>query len=278
MLAHRLAAAVLAGALLAPLTVPARAQAGKCDLETDGAHCDDGNRFNGYWWPDGWVPGFVSLRTWFTPAPTHSVGAVVFYAPNVMEAQARYRGVNMEGFLDGIAMMSPADIGRTVWLKRPGHDWEGPYVVLDCAQRDDFYPIIMHRGEVAEVGFATAVRWGMVRYTSSGWKTVDWSLQGVEVWKGDAPPRAESKAVPVDHWLMSHLEFTSALAVSFGEWTPVYKRNPVRWLWADRKTWLYPTSDWLGFLWGEEDLWGEESLDYCRGFRRAVLDECQARD
>ena len=143
---------------------------------------DDSDPYNGYWWYGDWVPGLISFESWFTPAPYFSYGNAVFYAPNVMEGTARHRGFSLDGYLDGVAMLSPADIGRTVWLRRPGHEWEGPYLVVDCARRGDMYGTIVHRDEVVEVGFRTALRWGMVRETAGGgWRTNYWREENVEV-------------------------------------------------------------------------------------------------
>jgi len=73
-------------------------------------------------------------------------------------------------YLDGVSLMSPADIGKVVWLRAPGRGWEGPFIVVDCAQLDDEYWIIKHHKEIVEVSWETAQRWGM-----------DSPLDGVEV-------------------------------------------------------------------------------------------------
>jgi len=56
--------------------------------------------------------------------------------------------------------MSPADIGHDVWIKFNGR-WEGPFLVVDCARRGDMWPVIMYRGEAVEVGYRTAIEWGL---------------------------------------------------------------------------------------------------------------------
>lgn len=229
---------------------------------------DSNSLYDGYSWNGICVPGYVSVETWFTPAPIHSIGAAVFYAPNVMEAQAPYRGMSLDGFLDGVSLMSPADIGNTVWLRRPGFGWEGPFLVLDCASREDFYPIIVGREEAVEVGFTTAVRWGMAQRTDGGWRATDWRIDDVEVWKGDRPPKENYTNDPIrmSAWLQRHLVFSSGPVP--GERLPVYRRHPTRWLWRDRVTELIPSDDWMSFLW-------PDPIDYCRGYRLA-LDECRA--
>lgn len=149
----------------------------------------DDDPYNGYRWVDGTqVPGYISIEFWYTRAPLYTFGGAVFYAPRVMEATADYRGYSLEGYLDGVAMMSPADIGRTVWLKPPGEPWEGPYLVVDCARRADMWPIAIVRREVVEVGFTTALRWGMVRGSGYSWHTNFARLDGVEVYVGETLP------------------------------------------------------------------------------------------
>lgn len=49
---------------------------------------------------------------------------------------------------------------RRVWLQRPGRDVEGPFLVVDCAQRNHRAALI-ERGWVVDVDWETAQRWGM---------------------------------------------------------------------------------------------------------------------
>jgi hypothetical protein len=129
--------------------------------------CNDGDVYNGYWWNEWWIPRMVTEEEWYLPAPTVSSGRAVWYAPGVMEANIWLRWEwgqiprPPSDYIDGVAMMSPADIGQTVWILHPGGTWEGPFVVVDCAQRDDIWPIIQTRQEVVEVSWETAQRWGM---------------------------------------------------------------------------------------------------------------------
>ena len=133
-----------------------------CVRETDHPSCNDGNLLNGYYWRGYWVPGFPSIEEWYTPAPTWFYGKALRYAPGVMEATAIWRGMSLDGYLDGVALMSPGDIGEEVWLKIPGGNWEGPYLVVDCAARGDIWATILHFENTIEVGYKTALRWGMI--------------------------------------------------------------------------------------------------------------------
>lgn len=121
----------------------------------------------------------VTDATWRTPTPTYSVGGAVWYAPGVMETNCEYRGF---GRVPGVALMSPSDIGKTVWLRPPGGEWEGPYKVCDCAMRGDMFSMVMWRHEVVEVDWRTAVRWGLGPHEGG------WRLDGVEVLVDPAGP------------------------------------------------------------------------------------------
>ncbi len=139
------------------------------------------------------VPGYISSDTWWMPAPKHSYGKAVWYAPYLMEATAKWRGMSLEGFAGGVAMMSPADIGQTVWIKRDGQKgWDGPFLVVDVSSRHHMYVTVEKIGEVIEVDYQTAVAWGMVDDSGDGTGTSGYTInsymQYVEVYKGLHPP------------------------------------------------------------------------------------------
>jgi hypothetical protein len=124
-----------------------------------------GSIYLGYdWYGEGWVPGLPTFGSQFLRMPEVSIGSAVFYAPQVMQAQVEYRGLSMNGMLGAVAVPFCSEIGHSVWLQRPGHDWEGPFMVADCARRNDLYGVIEFRDQVVEVDFDTAVVWGMARY------------------------------------------------------------------------------------------------------------------
>ena len=130
------------------------------------------------------VPGNITLKTWFTPAPEYMEGNAVWYSPQLMEATAIYRGLSLKGYLDGVSLMSPADIGKTVWINHPDLGWEGPYLVVDCAQQNHMYGVLVSRDEVVEVGYETAMRWGMV----NNYKIHEYRIDGVIVYVGETLP------------------------------------------------------------------------------------------
>jgi hypothetical protein len=204
---------------------------------------DDSNPYNGYFWDDGnWVPGLISYETWFTPIPYYSYGNAVFYAPHLMRATAEQRGFSLEGYVDGVALLSPADIGRTVWMRRPGHEWEGPYLAVDCAQRADMWGTAVHRGEIVEVSFDTALRWGMVRLTATGWRTNYWREPGVEVLVANELPdwAAQPEAGLRRPGLVNYPDWWHQ-RVGFATWLtePAHSplaRGPGIWRWHDGRT------------------------------------------
>lgn len=163
----------------------------------------------GYWWNGAWVPGLVSQETRFTPIPQVVTGGAVFYGPGVMEATAEYYGLDWsEDIVDGVSLLTCAEIGHKVWLKRLGFGWEGPFLVADCSQRDDLYAHVFFRKEVVEVGFKTAERWGMARGLSGKpwYKVLKWRIDGVKVSR--VPPREiTERSVEMGEWFKSVLTF-----------------------------------------------------------------------
>jgi len=189
----------------------AMATPGSCDRESSWRYCDDNDVLNGYWSWDGWIPGYVDWQTWFRPAPIYSIGAAVYYNPGLMDATAEWRGLSLSGYEGGVALMGCGDIGKDVWLKPPGGDWEGPYLVVDCARRGDIYGCVFHRREVVEVDYRTARRWGFLG---------KWRLDGVEVSKVN--PHELVGATPTDYvsWWLDAARFTDRRRDRVIYWSP----------------------------------------------------------
>ena len=223
---------------------------------------DDDNPYTGYWWksdPRYCVPGIVTMQTWYIPAPPYAFGAAVWYAPHIMEATARFRGLSLDGFLDGVSLMAPSDIGRTVWLRRPGHDWEGPFLVVDTASRSDIWPIITKRKEIVEVGFQTAARWGIVDAAQNRdgtyvppYNVNIWRLDGVEVLKMDEIPPWISNHEPIDFvaWWTERVEFVNPRDIRVPHAIPRdhYKFPGWRWMATDPAIYMNAYDDWFEFL------------------------------
>jgi len=194
-----------------------------CRVEWEDPICNDGDPINGYFWPsggNGWVPGYISLDSWFAGSPVHAIGNAVYYAPFIMEATAAARGLSLDGYVDGVSGLSCADVGLDVWIKRdPARTtagvsgitkgWEGPFLIVDCAQRNDMYGAVVFREEVVEVGFETALKWGMVERTSPwGWRNLNWRIEQVAVSKLPPEHISGSPVRYVDWWL-DRLEFVT---------------------------------------------------------------------
>lgn len=215
---------------------------------------DGATPYDGYWWynQESWVPGYISLETWYTPAPRRIIGGAVFYAPGVMAATAKVRGFSLSGFVDGVSLMSPADIGRVVWLKRPKHAWEGPFLVVDCARRGDMYPIIVGREEVVEVGWDTAVRWGMGYGDADGWHTRTAKLTGVQVWTESNYPLEEDLArYPLqryDDWFVARARFSTNAEDRTKGRIYTWSGHPGCWVWWQNED-IYCPGDFYGAPW-----------------------------
>lgn len=161
-----------------------------------------------------WVDGLITQRTYTEPAPQHTVGSVVWYAEGVMEATAGMMGVDLSNYVDGISLMSCTDFGAVVWLKRPGHGWEGPFIVVDCAKREHMFSAIYYVGEVAELGYKTAHAWGLVDTIDGERVVYQWVVTDVEVYKGDKPPPATSSAIEYRSWWIEQAKFTNGRPIS----------------------------------------------------------------
>jgi hypothetical protein len=160
------------------------------------------------------IPGHVSNESWFMKQPDLIYGKAVFYSPGIMQSTAKYRGMSYpEGYLGGVALGSPGEIGETVWLNGPD-GWEGPYLVVDCPQRVDVFTTVVIRQQSVEVDFKTAMRWGMVAWNdptdlSKGWYVNNWTLSNIQVYKGLLLPADINNREPVyfADWWLERVEF-----------------------------------------------------------------------
>lgn len=100
-----------------------------------------------------------------TPLPQQ--GLATYYNPGMMEQVLDYRlGA---GDIDPcpecvgtVALLRAGDIGRKVWLQPPGGDPVGPFLVVDCARRQDVQPLL-DRNWVVDVSYEVGRYWGMNR-------------------------------------------------------------------------------------------------------------------
>lgn len=66
------------------------------------------------------------------------VGLATYYAPGVIDQVAANRGMELTGYVGGVALNHPTHLGQTVWLLWPDEGLvDGPFLVVDCAAADD---------------------------------------------------------------------------------------------------------------------------------------------
>lgn len=126
----------------------------------------------------GWV---LAVAVWAMPQPQYSEGLIVNYGgESVIAANAAYHGYSLDGYAGGASAISPAMLGRIMWVRVEHGDWVGPLLVVDAVSRAHAYDSIYTRHEVAEVSRATAATLGF-EYGAPGY-----------VWFGPCPPPADS--------------------------------------------------------------------------------------
>lgn len=116
----------------------------------------------------------VSNRTWSEPQPTHSQGLIVNYGgQSVIDATAKWRDYELDGYYGGISAISPAHLGQIAWIKVAGRDWIGPLLVVDAVAKRDAYGSIYEREEIAEVPRWLAAQLG---FTHGAWGQIYFGL------------------------------------------------------------------------------------------------------
>lgn len=159
-------------------------------------NCVDDVLENGYINQGYCIPGLITREAWLVTSPSIITGALSSYDPGMMEMVANNREMSLKGFKDGIALMSCVDIGKVAWIQRPGHNWDGPFLVVDCSSREDMYVNTVIKQLVGEVGYKTAQEWGQrswgyvkvsvgQRGGEFGWSYANWWLDNAFafVWK-----------------------------------------------------------------------------------------------
>lgn len=160
-------------------------------------NCENEDPNDGYlqgaWARDFCTPGFITREgQWYT-SPVDFYGVMSSYAEGVMEAQVAYRKLP-EG-TKGVALMSCADIGKKVWLRPPGFGWTGPFIAVDCSQRNHMYYHQVGMGLAVEVGFEQTQKWG---FRTKG--TIDVHI-------GAGPPGAYNPVYLGYWWVENALEW-----------------------------------------------------------------------
>jgi hypothetical protein len=124
-------------------------------------NCDNAWAWDGFTIPElgGYCnPGVLTEHSLNIQLPRDYYGALSSYSEGVMEGIEQREGVNPGR---GVALMSCGSLGRTVWLRLPGHGWDGPFVAVDCsAPNHRFYHVIVYDLAV-EIGWTAAQRLGV---------------------------------------------------------------------------------------------------------------------
>jgi hypothetical protein len=135
----------------------------------------------------------VSVATWLSPMPQHSMGLLVNYGDqSYIEGNAEFRGYDLSHYPRrcGVASVTPSLLGRIVWVRRENTAWYGPCLVVDVMARHHFYDGVYVKHEILEVP-----RW------LCDWLGFQNGAQGY-VWVGQHPPdRAPGPAREHQPWL-----------------------------------------------------------------------------
>lgn len=110
---------------------------------------------------DDLTPGYWEQ----TPLP--HTGLATFYAAGMMEHVLAVRAghgqvLRCDECVGTVALLRAGDIGRKVWLQPPGGERVGPFLVIDCARREDIPPLVA-RNWAVDVSYEVGQLWGMDR-------------------------------------------------------------------------------------------------------------------
>ena len=102
-------------------------------------------------------------------------GKATHYSAEKMAATLAYRRVSLAGYVGPVVLNRRGDLWRKVWLEWEDGLVEGPFLVVDCAQRGVHYEERVRKGLVVEVSEEQAARRGFA------W----WGPVPVRVWFAD---------------------------------------------------------------------------------------------
>ncbi len=63
-------------------------------------------------------------------------------------------------YIGCVALLRAGDMGREIWMQRPGQEPEGPFLVIDVASKKDI-SCLLSREWIVDIDWRTAERWGM---------------------------------------------------------------------------------------------------------------------
>ena len=150
---------------------------------------------------DDLAPGYWEQ----TPLP--HTGLATFYAAGMMEHVLAVRAGHGQALrcaecVGTVALLRAGDIGRQVWLQPPGGEPVGPFLVIDCARREDIPPLVA-RNWAVDVSFEVGQLWGMDRPLDGVTVLADPASEIVGGWIG-APISAPTRFfIPPDKVVVS---------------------------------------------------------------------------
>jgi len=81
----------------------------------------------------------LPVSEWAQPTQEASVkGLSTYYRAGLMDEVAINRGLDLDGYISGVALNRAGDLGRVIWLEWDDGSIMGPFLVVDCAQRIHF--------------------------------------------------------------------------------------------------------------------------------------------
>ncbi len=169
-----------------------------------------------------------------TPLP--QTGLATFYAAGMMEHVLAVRAAHgqilrCDECVGTVALLRAGDIGRKVWLQPPGGEKVGPFLVIDCAQRDDV-PMLVSRNWVVDVSYEVGLLWGMDRPLDGVTVLADPATDGPTAGAGVAVPPTPFY-VPPDQVVLSTPTPAPRIAPTPWQPTPWPTRLPVALATAD---------------------------------------------
>lgn len=108
------------------------------------------------------------LRLWppyEQPSRLPAYGKAMYYNPGVMELVLENRlkagqVVPCRDCVGYVAMLRVGDLNSKVWIQLPDATVEGPFQVIDTADKRHI-PMLINKGWIVDVDYETAMRWGM---------------------------------------------------------------------------------------------------------------------
>jgi hypothetical protein len=105
--------------------------------------------------------------SYWEPTELPQQGLATFYARGMMEYVYDYRARQGDigecpECVGTVALLRAGDIGRKIWLQPPMSDPVGPFLVIDCARRQDVQQLL-DRNWVVDISFELGQMWGMNR-------------------------------------------------------------------------------------------------------------------